>query len=89
MAPTKDTVEVTASQQRRAELALEAEHLDLLDAFTAAKSKDDEHSTPATRKARADARRAFGEHRRFWRQVGEAVGTRTAGATSADNEGEG
>jgi hypothetical protein len=68
---------------RRAEIALELEHLDLLDRYVAAKKNEakdpDEYR---------DAKKAFSDHRTYWRQIGEAVGTRIPGAHGdSDDDG--
>lgn len=56
---------------RRGGLELELEHLELLDAYTAAKKN--EAKDPDAYRA---AKKAFTEHRTYWRRIGEAVGTR-------------
>jgi hypothetical protein len=53
----------------RDEIALESEHLDLLEALTAAKEAHRDQPTDATRAALADAKSAIRAFREQWRSI--------------------
>lgn len=66
---------------RRAELALEAEWLDVQEAFLTAKAARD--GSPTAEADYQSAKRAMSEMRTYWRQIGEATGVRRPAGTIA------
>lgn len=78
--PATPPTDVSPVAARRAELALEAEWLDVEEAFLTAKAS--RHTSPDAEAVYQAAKARMSEMRRYWRQIGEAVGTRTPSAAS-------
>lgn len=79
----------TPVDQRRAEIALELEYLDARDRFVAAKEARAADPSAHNEKEYRAAKAAFSELRTYWRQIGEAVGTRKPGGADVTNGKEG